>query len=719
MERTALKISLRTVVCFLITPLLLIALPPSVARADFSFIHCSDIHIGAGNNHETDAALFAEMAKRDPQPAFVVITGDICEYGTDEQYEQYQACIKNLGDVLLHVAPGNHDVRWNPRGKEGYTRGTTAPLYQSWDYQNVHFVTLDSTVLLEHWGHISQEQLNWLKTDLEKVGPDKPVIIGFHHWIGRESVQTDNEQALLKLTEPYNIVLWLQGHGHADIDWNVNGVPATMVKGLYQSSYDIIDVTDDQLKISKRFVPDPKKKKELLQDKEVPPEHVEPVTKVMMTIPLKKRALPQWSATAKLNGDHVDVSATPPDNAKLEYRVDTEKPQPLSGIANIPASTLTPGEHVITVQATLPDGRAYQKPLPVTIPGKISPAWDINVGGEVQSRLVRDGDLLYVSSMGNDLIALDSNSGKEKFRIKTGGPIFSGAHVDNGVVYFGSADHFVYAADAKTGDIKWKAETGGAVLAGPNIAKGIVCVGSTDTKIYGLDAANGSIIWTVPGKNMFQSKTATDGEHFFVGGWDNHFRCIDAASGKENWAIELGRKQNYTNFSAFAPAIVAPAVGNGKVFISTNDGILHGLNIKDGGEAWRVDWKKMGYSSPLFHDGKVYCGLSDEGKVFCVDANTGEMKWTAETGSVIYDSSFCFGGGTGEKQTGGNVFIACVNGTLSALNADTGKIDWQYRLGPGHLLGSPAADEQKVYMGSMSGKVIALPAHAAQPTAAR
>jgi outer membrane protein assembly factor BamB len=312
--------------------------------------------------------------------------------------------------------------------------------------------------------------------------------------------------------------------------------------------------------------------------------------------------------------------------------------------------------------------------------------------------------------MGNDLIALYAASGAEKFRVRTGGPVFSACHVDGETVYFGSADHLVYAVDRATGKEKWKAETGGAVLAGPNVANGVVCVGTTDTKIYGLDAATGKTVWTVQGGNLFQSKTATDGERFFVGGWDNHFRCIDAASGKVLWDLELGRKQRYPNFSAFAPAITAPAVGGGRVFVSTNDGILHALEIADGREAWRVDWKKMGYSSPLYHDGRVYAALADEGKVFCVDAGSGEMKWTAETGAVIYDSGFCFGGG--------NVFIGNVDGTLNALRAADGKVQWKYRMAPGHLLGSPAADAGRVYMGSMSGQVIAVPIRGTTQSAA-
>jgi outer membrane protein assembly factor BamB len=682
--------------------IVLAALPAAFARGDFTFIHCSDVHVGAGDNAKTDAALFVEMTKLTPQPAFLVNTGDVCEYGTDAEYALYRKTIESLGPVKIYNAPGNHDVRWNPRGKEGYTLGTGQPLYRSWDYENVHFVTLDSTVLLEHWGHISQEQMNWLKADLEKVGTEKPVIIAFHHWVGRESVQVDNEQALFDLVRPYNVVLWLQGHGHSDIDWNVNGVPATMVKGLYQKSYNIIRVTNDSLEISKRFVPDPRKTKgEVLQDKDVPLDET-PVTKTLMTVPLKRREIPKMSASAFAGWNDVTVSVDAPAGTTLEYRIDSDKLAPLPESRQVSMKGIKAGEHVLTVQATIEDGRKFQLPAPFKVGGKgtVEPTWSTNIGGEVQSRLIKDGDTLFVSSMGNDLVALSSTNGKEKFRIKTGGPIFSGAHADAGTIFFGSADHFLYAADASTGTIKWKKELGGAVLAGPVVSQDVVCVGTTDTKIYTLDAKTGDIKSWVQGANMYQSKPATDGPTFFVGGWDNVFRAIDVVAGEEIWKVELGKKQKPV-FSAFAPAITAPAVGDGLVFVSTNDGILHALSTKDGTEAWKFDQKKMGYSSPLYHHGRVYFALSDEGKTFCCDAKTGELKWTCETGSVIYDSSFAFGGG--------HVFIGNVNGVINAIDAETGKIAWQYRVAPGHLLGSPVADDSNVYMGSMSGEVIALP----------
>lgn len=677
--------------------------------ADFRLVHCSDTHFGAGNNQQADVAMFKEISSLDPRPAFVVNTGDVAEIGTDEEYAQLQDALKFL-TPKMYIAPGNHDVRWNPRGKEGFTRGTSGPLYQSWDYGGVHFVALDSTVLLQHWGHISQDQLDWLKADLESVGKDTPVVIGFHHWIGREKVMVDNEQTLMDLVAPYNVVLWLQGHGHSDIQWNINGAPAIMQKGLYQGSYTVIDVTGGKMTLRRRSLVDPKKRKrnELVRDKSVPAsEEVE--WEDVMTIPLHKQPAPRWAAEARPVNGSINIVAHRgdlPSDATLQARLNDGEFVPMQAhgdawTCEMPAAPLAPGNHIVTVQAVLADGRAYQRPVSVKIAGAIAPVWETNIGGAVQARLVRDGELLYLPSMGGDLVALRAENGAEVFRVRTEGPVYATPHVENGVVYFTSADHHIYAADAKTGALKWKTRTGGAVLGGAALAQGVVCAGSVDTKIYGVDAATGEIRWTVDGNNMYQSKPATDGTHFFVGGWDNRFRCIDAATGKEKWALKLGKSARNDSFSAFSPAITSPAIGEGLVFISTNDGILHALRIEDGSEAWRIDWQKMGYSSPLYHDGRVYCALSDEGKVFCADAKTGAMLWTAETGSVIYDSSFCYSEGI--------VFIGCVDGTFSAIRADDGKRLWQYRLGPGHVLASPAADGRNVYISSMSGKVTALP----------
>lgn len=671
---------------FLLLALACFSLP---LQADFTFVHMTDTHVtaseAANSNAAKDAEMFREISALNPRPAFSVNTGDVCEIGTDEEYAVYQKTLTHL-TIPHYDAPGNHDVRWNPRGKEGYVIGARQPLYQSWDYENVHFVVLDSTVLLQHWGHFDQAMLDWLKQDLQKVGTQKPVVIGFHHWIGRETVQADNERALMELVAPYNVRLWLNGHGHSDIEWSVNGVPAIMGKGLYQGSYHLIQVNQNSMRVLRRTT-----------EKTTPFE--------VMIIPLARPADVDFKVEAQLQDGKIAVRATNgnlPADAKLVFRLNQSAPVTMSRDeqgwrGETPPKSIA-GQYNIKVEATLPDKRAYQRfaRLTVTRPGVPQPTWTTNLGGAIQSKLVREGDMLYVSSMGGELFALDTKTGQEKWRYKTGGAVFSTPHVENGTVYFGSADHFVYAVDANSGALKWKTKTGGAVFGGASLAQGVVCIASVDTKIYGLEEATGKILWIGQGGGMYQSKVATDGARFFVGGWDNYFRAFGARHGQELWKNKFGRSFYYS------PAIGSPTVGDGKVFVSSNDGVLHAMDAASGQLAWEVNGPSLGYSGPLFQEGKIYNGsLTDTGRVFSFDATNGAKLWETPTGSVIYDSSCAWGNG--------NVYIGSVNGIFSAIKATDGTMQWQSQLAPGHVLASPVTNETHVFIGSMNGDVTAFP----------
>jgi outer membrane protein assembly factor BamB len=289
--------------------------------------------------------------------------------------------------------------------------------------------------------------------------------------------------------------------------------------------------------------------------------------------------------------------------------------------------------------------------------------------------------------------------------------------VTEDTVYLASADHNVYAIELKsdnpfsgrgiaegipTHKARWTFKTHGAVLAGPALAKNTICVASVDQYIYGLDATTGAEKWKIKGENMFQSNTATDGTRFFVGGWDNTFRAIDADTGHLAWEKKIGRDPKSAKISFYySPAISSPAVADNKVFVTTNDGVLHAFDTATGDEKWSFDNKKLGYSSPLVHDNKVFIAIGDEGKTFCLSAADGKLLWTSPNLPVVYDSSFTY--------SNNKVFIGSVNGTLNALDATTGQITWQYHLGPGHVFASPTADDATVYIASLSGKVTALP----------
>ena len=165
-----------------------------------------------------------------PKAAFVINTGNVCENGIVEQFARYQKILADLDDIRSYVAPGNHDVHWNPLGKKDSPGAQNNPSRSSGLGQAPFRPARLHRAARALGPHLPQ-QLDWLKKDLEKVGPDKPVMIDVRHWIGRDPVMVDTKGAPGRRRALQRRPL-VQGHGHANIHWSIEGVPATMVGAL-------------------------------------------------------------------------------------------------------------------------------------------------------------------------------------------------------------------------------------------------------------------------------------------------------------------------------------------------------------------------------------------------------------------------------------------------------------------------------------------------------
>jgi Calcineurin-like phosphoesterase len=103
------------------------------------------------------------------KPALVVNLGDlIYGYGPhskEKQWDKYQQVIKAIEPPYYQV-PGNHDTH-SKEARRIYGR-RFGKFYQSFDYQDWHFVLLDNTEN-QRWGYMGPTELEWLKADLKKT----------------------------------------------------------------------------------------------------------------------------------------------------------------------------------------------------------------------------------------------------------------------------------------------------------------------------------------------------------------------------------------------------------------------------------------------------------------------------------------------------------------------------------------------------------------------
>jgi 3',5'-cyclic AMP phosphodiesterase CpdA len=151
----------------------------------------TDLHVrpvGKPANRVSETNVFAERAFRavarlNPQPDVVVITGDLTECGLDEEYACLSQLMRRYLPMPVFVIPGNHDRRSNLRERLKHLPGVLAdPQYIQYavDDYPVRLVMLDTLVPGAGHGELRAEQLAFLDRTLA-AAPSKPTIVCMHH----------------------------------------------------------------------------------------------------------------------------------------------------------------------------------------------------------------------------------------------------------------------------------------------------------------------------------------------------------------------------------------------------------------------------------------------------------------------------------------------------------------------------------------------------------
>lgn len=127
------------------------------------------------------AACVAEVAALDPAPDVILMTGDLVDFGTREEYDHLKSLLAPLR-VPIFVIPGNHDSREGMRqafGAQGYlpAEGFLHYVVEGWP---LRLVALDTLVPGSGGGDLCDERLSWLDKTLA-AAPGKPTLIFMHH----------------------------------------------------------------------------------------------------------------------------------------------------------------------------------------------------------------------------------------------------------------------------------------------------------------------------------------------------------------------------------------------------------------------------------------------------------------------------------------------------------------------------------------------------------
>ena len=211
-------------------------------------------------------------------------------------------------------------------------------------------------------------------------------------------------------------------------------------------------------------------------------------------------------------------------------------------------------------------------------PAALAVKWTYDAGESVESSAAIADGVVYVGSTKGELLALDLETGKLRWKYATGpnGSIGeSSPTIRDGVVFVGDLAGTVHAVSAADGKKVWTFTTDGEVKSSPVVADDLLLIGSYDTHLYALDRKSGKVRWKVQTDGPVHATAAVQNGLVYIAGCDERFRAVRLADGKVMFEIPLG---SYTGAST--------AIDGDRAFVGTFDADVFALDLKTRKVAW-------------------------------------------------------------------------------------------------------------------------------------
>lgn len=557
----------------------------------FRFAFISDTHIGSPDGKaEEDLRRTVADINQMTGIAFVVITGDITEFGTDDEIKRAKQILDEL-KVPYYIIPGNHDSGWSESGGVTFIKVFGNDKF-SFEYDGIRFLGCASGPYLRMSdGHVPRNAINWLDEELNKVRSQQPVIFLNHYPIDNG---LDNWYEITDRLRHYNTWAILCGHGHANKAMNFEDIPGVMGRSNLRAKadvggYNLVDVRTDSI---------------IFTERRPGAETLKPWTAVKIETRQfavnKKFARPDYSINNKYN------------QLKEKWNYSSD--------ANIISTAAVADDKVIVgnqkgklICLSLKDGK--QK-------------WSYQTGGAIfSSPAIANGYVVFGSGDGK-VYCLDIKKGKLKWNKETVAAVLGSPLIQNDTIFIGGSDHSFIAVDLSSGNSIWKF-TGleGPVVSTPLLYDSKIIFGAWDKNLYALDKNTGTLAWQWNNGSSVRNYSpaacipvARDGVIYIVAP-DRYISAIDATNGKTLWRNNDATVRESIGISADGKWIY------GKTMQDTV--VAYAASREKQSAAWRMNCG-FGYehvpSMLIEKDGYVFFGTRS-GVVYCINPLQQTIIW--------------------------------------------------------------------------------------------
>ena len=591
----------------------------------FRFAFISDTHIGSPNGAaEEDLRRTVRDINAMTNIAFVVLTGDITELGTNEELKLAKQILDSL-KVKWYIIPGNHDTGWSESGGVMFTTIFGYDKF-SFEYNGIRFLGCASGPYVRMSdGHVPRNAVNWLDKELKKVKKDQPVIFLNHYPMDNG---LDNWYEITDRLKKHNTWAVLCGHGHSNNALNFEDIPGVMGRSNLRAKaavggYNLVDVREDSILFTER----------------------KPGVETLKTWTKVKIENHQYDLQKKFPRPDYTINTTYPQvKEKWSFASDANI---ISTPAVVDDRVIVGNQNGVMTSFSLKDG---------------SRNWSFSTNGSIfSSPAIANGKVVFGSGDGA-VYCLDIKKGKQIWKKETAAAVLGSPIIKGDTIFIGGSDGNFLALNLNSGATHWKISgLKGPVVSTPLLYEGKVIFGAWDRNLYAADIATGKLDWEWNNGSTIRNYSpaacipvAANGIVYVVAP-DRYISAINAKDGKTLW------RNN--------DATVRESIG-----ISADGKWIYGKTMQDTIVAYaaspdkqKAAWKMhagFGYehvpSMLIEKDGLVFFGTKS-GVVYCIDPATQKIVWAHKIDNSMVNTVRVL-----DKQT---VVVSTMDGRLTVLEA--------------------------------------------------
>jgi hypothetical protein len=424
--------------------------PPDTLR----FALITDTHIGKPGNDAGLATIVADI-NRNPRLAFIVITGDVSDFGTTPQLQQARALLDKLNKPY-YCLPGNHDTGWSDSGGLAFNRLWHDQKFVA-DVQGVRCIGVSTGPYGRmSRGYVPQDQLRWLDSLARVTPPTQPVLFFAHYPLND---QLANYKEIIEQLRRFRTQAVFCGHGHINKIFDFGGLPGAMTRTaqLREGSlaYNVVTVTSDSVQLR-------------------------------MVNPSKPTAAP-WGRFAPARPPLVDLGSISAGPAAPVHPVGRAiwQYQDRGNIVATPAVW----RNAVLFGNLLGEFKSLSLQ-----DAKLN--WTFKSRQPIYSSPAVAGHRVVFGSADSTIYCLHAGTGRVLWQVKTGGAVLASPLIYNNLVYIGSSDLAFRALDLATGQERWRhTNLAGFPPAAPALADGKLVFGTWNKTLYALNAQDGTLAW--------------------------------------------------------------------------------------------------------------------------------------------------------------------------------------------------------------------------------